>query len=480
MVNEAANPLEGFIKRYGPPAGANGPLRLVMEVFGATPDPWQREVLKGFGMGERRISVRSAHGVGKTALAAWLVWVMLLSRFKQRTVATAPTAGQLQGALLPEIKSWGQKLPEPLKKLYDVKAEGIYYRPAPHDSYFEARTARIDNPEALQGVHSDHVLLIVDEASGVPESVYEAGSGSMSSFGATTLLIGNPVRLTGLFYDSHHKLRDMWHTIKVGHKDSPRIDPDFVYDIRRRYGEDSNAFRIRCLGDFPKSEGNVVIPFEWVEAAFERDMSDKPGATRVWGLDVARGGDRNALAERTNRTGRILDAWTDNDTMTIVGRVKARYDGLRSSERPTTILVDVIGMGGPVVDRMRELGLPVRGINVAEQAALNERFNRARSELWWSCREWLEKKDVRLIKNDMSEPWHEELIEELIAPTYKFTSTGKIQVEPKEKTKDTIKRSPDLADALILTFAEDLSTAVHGSKNSISWSTPLRRGMVTV
>lgn len=480
MQNEAANPLEAFIKRYGPQAGPNGPMRLVLEVFGATPDAWQREVLKGFGMGERRISVRSAHGVGKTALAAWLVWAMLLSRFPQKTVATAPTAGQLGGALLPEIKSWGAKLPPQLSKLYEIKAEGIYYRPAPHDSYFEARTARVDNPEALQGVHSDHVLLICDEASGVPESVYEAGSGSMSSFGATTLLIGNPVRLTGLFYDTHHKLRDMWHTIKVGHKDSPRIDPDFVKDIARRYGEDSNAFRIRCLGDFPKSEGNVVIPFEWVESAFDRDMEDKPGAVRVWGLDVARGGDRNALAERTNRTGRVLDAWTNNDTMTIVGRVKSRYDGLSLSEKPKTILVDVIGMGGPVVDRMRELGLPVRGINAAETAALNERFNRVRSELWWTCREWLEKKDVRLIKNDSAAPLHEELIEELIAPTYKFTSTGKIQIEPKEKTKETIKRSPDLADALVLTFAEDISAAVHGSKNNMAWNTPLKRKMSVV
>lgn len=479
-MTAAANPLDAFIKRYGPLAGVNGPMRLVMEVFGATPDSWQREVLKAFGGGERRISVRSAHGVGKTALASWLVWVMLLSRFPQKTVATAPTQGQLQGALLPEIKSWGQKLPEPLRKLYDVKSEGIYYRPAPHDSYFEARTARIDNPEALQGVHSEHTLLICDEASGVPEAVYEAGSGSMSGHNATTLLIGNPVRLTGLFYDTHHKLRDMWRTIKVGHADSKRIDPDFVRDIARRYGEDSNAFRIRCLGEFPKSEGNVVIPFEWVEAALERDIEDKPGAQKVWGLDVARGGDRNALVERTNRTGRILDAWTDTDTMTIVGRVKARYDGLGLSQRPTSILVDVIGLGGPVVDRMRELGLPVRGVNVAESAALNERFNRARSELWWRCREWLEKKDVRLIRNDASAPWHEELVEELIAPTYKFTSTGKIQIEPKEKTKETIKRSPDLADALVLTFAEDLSAAVHGSRDGMSWSKPLKRGMVVV
>ena len=184
-----------FLREYGPKSGPDGPLRIVREVLGVeTVDPWQEEVLTEFGRGGRNISIRACHGPGKTAVAAWLVVIMLLTRFPQKTVATAPSKGQLQGALMPEVKSWINKLPEPLKELLDVKAQGVYLREAPAESFFEARTARVENPEALQGIHSDHVLLIADEASGVPEKIFEAAVGSMSGVNATTLLLSNPIR----------------------------------------------------------------------------------------------------------------------------------------------------------------------------------------------------------------------------------------------------------------------------------------------
>ena len=468
--------LDEFADRYGPPAGVDGPVRLVQEVFGVEPDGWQADhVLRPFGRGERRISIRSCHGVGKTAVAAWLVWVMLLTRFPQRTVATAPGAPQLEGALIPEVKMWGKKLPPLLLDLYEMKAKGIYLRLAPERSYFEARTSRADNPEALQGVHSDNVLLIGDEASGIPEAVYEAAIGSMSGHNATTLLIGNPVRTSGLFFDTHHKLKDMWHTFKVGHMDSPRVTDDFVEDVRRRYGERSNAFRVRALGEFPLTDDDTVISWESVETAREREVHDSPNAQRVWGLDVARfGSDSCALAERTKRKGRILDVWEGMDLMVTCGKVKVRWDETPESLKPYVILIDVIGMGGGVVDRLQELGLPVRGVNVGETAAMNERFDRARSELWWTCRDWLGANDVQLAKDEDREGPNERLARELVAPKYKPTSAGKILVEPKSATKKTLGSSPDVADSFVLTFAEDLSILTGGGFGN--WSEPIKRG----
>src|SRR5690554_5956791 len=246
--------LADFVQRYGPLAGEDGPVLFVREVLGIEPDPWQEKVLRDFGRGERGIAIRACHGPGKTAVASWLVLLMLLTRLPQKTVATAPTSAQLNGALVPEVKMWFSKLPPVLQELFDVKASGIYLRAAPSESYFEARTSRAESPEALQGIHSDYVLLIGDEASGIPEPVYEASIGSMSSEEAITLLIGNPVRTSGFFYDTFHKpgVRERWFTVKVAHYDSTRVSPEFVEDVRRRYGEDSDAFRVRCLGEFPK------------------------------------------------------------------------------------------------------------------------------------------------------------------------------------------------------------------------------------
>ena len=161
------NALEQFALRFGPKAGAEGPALMVREVFGAEPDPWQEEVLRAYGSGKRRISIRACHGPGKTCVAAWIFWNQILTRFPQKTVATAPSRGQLEDALVSEILMWYSKLPQPLQDLVECKKNRIELRAAPDESFFSARTARVENPEALQGVHSVHVLLIADEASGV-------------------------------------------------------------------------------------------------------------------------------------------------------------------------------------------------------------------------------------------------------------------------------------------------------------------------
>lgn len=473
-----------FMKRYGPEAGAEGPVRFVKEIFQVTPDPWQVLVLEAFGRGDRRIAVRSCHGVGKTAVASWIVILMLLTRLPQKTVATAPTSSQLEGALLPEIKMWFGRLPATIQQQYDVKAKGIYLKANPAENFFEARTSRADAPEALQGVHSDHVLLLGDEASGIPEAVFNAAVGSMSSDHATTLLIGNPVRTSGLFFEAFHRLADMWTRIHVSHQDSPRVTDDFVEQIRRTHGEDSAEFRVRCLGEFPKSDDDTLIPYEWVRTAVGRDIIEAKNVRRVWGVDVARfGSDRTAVVERTPRTARVVDAWGATNLMDSASRIKRLYDDTPDHQKPAVLLVDDIGMGSGVLDRLRQLGLPARGINVAETAAMNEKFNRSRSELWWRGREWFQGMNVRLAEpatHDMME--HQNvLLAELVVVKYSYTETGKITVESKSELRKRINKSPDFGDAFILTFAEDLTNAAWGSSGKFSdWDTPITRGLSIV
>lgn len=472
-------------------------MRFVREVFGAQPDDFQIAVLQGYARGERRISIASCHGPGKTTVAAWCVVHSLTCRYPQKTVATAPTASQLFDALFAEVLKWAKRLPPALQELLDIKSDRIELRASPQESFFSARTARAEKPEALQGVHSGdgHVLLIADEGSGVAEAIYEAAAGSMAGHNCTTLLLSNPIRSTGFFYDTHHKLRDMWLAIRVaagpavpeaeresGVYYSDRVSADFVEDISRRYGRESNAFRVRCLGLFPKSDDDTIIPFELVESARCRDIVIPPFLKPVWGVDVARfGDDKNALVVRNRRAVTDIETWGDADIMQTTGRVKAKWDAAPNSERPSEILVDVIGLGAGVVDRLRELGLPCRGINVSETASASEKYRNLRTELWFRAREWLESRDTTLPAGEKGRESPEEILaSELVIPKYSFTSSGKLFAEAKSDIKRRGHKSPNVADAFVLTFAGEPATLIHGSKNSHRWNEPIKRNLIGI
>lgn len=459
-----ANPFEEFVAEY-----RDDPVKFVVEVLGAKPLPYQGEFLQAIADGERKMSVRSGHGTGKSTSASWaMLWFVLL-RFPNKVVVTAPTSGQLFDALFAELKRWINELPKQLQPMLTVKSDRVELAAAPSEAFISARTSRAETPEALAGVHSENVLLVVDEASGVPEKVFEAAAGSMSGHSATTILLSNPTRSSGTFFESQTRLAGSWWTRRWSCVDSPLVSEEFVDEMRLRYGEDSNAFRIRVLGEFPLADDDTIIPFHLVESAMHRDIETDEVATSVWGLDVARfGSDKTALAKKKGNVITEVSSWQGLDLMQTVGRVKAEYDGLPISLRPAEILVDVIGMGGGVVDRLRELGLPVRGINVGESPSMGDTYTNLRAELWFKMRGWLEQRGAKLPKN-------EQLIAELTSIRYSFVSSGKMKAESKDEMRKRGLASPDLADAVCLTLASDAATAMGGK--SSKWGQPLRRGL---
>lgn len=460
------NPFLKLMKRY-----RSDPVLFSREVIGVNPDDWQCELLRAVADPEiRRVTCRSGHGVGKsTAVALAAVWHVLM-RVPSKTVVTAPTSAQLFDACFAEMKNVAKRLKPPFADLLEIKSDRIELRSQPETTFISCRTSRQEQPEALAGVHSENVLLLADEASGISPNVFEAASGSMSGHNATTVLTGNPTRNTGFFFDTHNRLREDWYTMHVSCVDSPRVANDFVEDMKKRYSEDSPAYHVRVLGNFPPSEEDTVIPVALIESAMNNNIKVHEDTPAIWGLDVARqGSDSSVLAKRQGPIIHPLTVWRNLDLMQLTGAVKAEYDAIDNpAKRPVEIIVDSNGFGAGVLDRLRELDLPARGLNVSERALQKETYLNLRAELWFKVKSWLEGMDVKLPRDDG-------LWAELAAPRYHFTSSGKMQVESKEAMKKRGVASPDRADAVALCLANVHTTMAYGSSATSSWSKPLRR-----
>ena len=460
-----ANPFVQFVTRYH-----NQPVEFCINVLGIHPDPPQRQLLEDIAAGERHISVRSGHGTGKSASLAMAATWFSCTRIGFKVVMTAPTAPQLYDALWAETRMYFRRLPAVIRDLFEIKAERIELKSAPEEGFITVRTASKERPEALAGIHAPHVLLIADEASAIPEEIFESAVGSMSGENACTILTGNPTRLSGLFYRTHHDLKSDWVTYTWSSEHSPRVTQAFINKILRTYGEESNQYRVRVLGEFPLTDDDTLIARPKVEAAMARDIQVNKSGVRYWALDVARfGSDSSVLGERIGNAVTWLESKSNLNTMNTAGWVKHKYDETPDSEKPRIILIDVIGIGAGVVDRLLELKLPVRGVNVAESAMVFSDGYRLRDQLWLDMKAWLESDLASL-------PLDRGLTEELVAPTYSFMSNGKLKLESKEAMKRRGVKSPDKADCIALTFAEEPATLSQG--RPVSSGQPLKRKLI--
>ena len=438
----------------------NDPVFFVEEIIGAKPQKWQADALRAIADNDR-VSIKSGHGVGKTAFESWVVLWWLLSHYPCKVAVTANTAHQLSDILWTEIDKWARGLPEGFKNLLDFKNDKISLKGA-SDSYAVARTSRRENPEALQGFHSENMLFICEEASGIPDVVFQVAEGALSTEGAKVVMCGNPTRSDGFFYESFHSMRHMWHNITVSCHEGEYVSQDFLENMA-----ESNVYRVRVLGEFPTQSDDVLVPLHIVEEATRRDIEASPTTPTVWGLDVARfGGDRSALAKRHGQVlTEPIKTWQNKDLMELAGIVLMEYEACNYQSRPQAIYIDAIGLGAGLADRLRELDLPAVAVSVSETASLKERFGRLRDELFWNAREWFEGRDVHIPEDDT-------LIQEITSIRYKYLSTGKLKVESKDEMKKRGQRSPDVADAFVLTFAEQGASAMGYTKRWGGSSSP--------
>jgi phage terminase large subunit len=424
-------------------------------------EAWQDKFLREFTDSPRH-SVRAGHGVGKGTVIAVLALWFPLTHYDSKCVLTANSQDQLRDNNWPEIRKWHRRLPEALRDQIQIDEERLYIRAQPEMAFVVRRTASKHNPEALQGIHAKYVLYLVDEASGIDDIVFEVAQGSLSTEGALAALFSNPTRATGFFHATHTTLRGSWKTWRVSSEDVPRAR-GHIDDIIKAYGKDSNRYRVRVMGEFPTKADDVVIPLEWVEAAKGRKVTPSH-VYPVWGVDVARfGDDRTALVKRQGNTllGPPL-VWRDLDNAQVVGRIMFEYEGTPNDDKPKAICVDAIGLGAGVADFLRNNpvlladDVDVIAVNVSEASSVSELHMRKRDELWWMGRQWFEAKDCHIPQENLNGDdlaLIEELISELTTPTYDHSASGKIVVISKADMKKELGRSPDIADALLNTWA---------------------------
>ena len=430
------------------------PDEFARQMFGVELDRWQLEAMTALNVHDR-IAIRSGHGVGKTAFFAITIIWWLFTRTPCKVLATAPSSYQLENVLWAEVAKWHMKMPDAFRDLLIIKSDSIEFAPIPRANVVLARTARKERPEAFQGFHDPNMLFMIDEASGVDDLIFETGMGSMSTPGAKVLMAGNPTRRQGFFYDAFHSQNHLWKTFHVSCANAKMVTPDYAVQMADMYGDDSNIYRIRVLGEFPTDEDDVVIPLSWIQSAVDRDVEQIDGKV-IWGVDVGGGGDESALAKRRRNV--LLEPvkrWNKADTMQTVGIVVMEYEKTSYKDRPDVIMVDSIGIGAGVAHRLREQGFPARAVNVGELPATpgdKQKFVRKRDELWWRAREWFQERECRI-------PDDPKTIAELAMPLWQATSTGKIMVEGKysmrkfDQKRAASGRSPNGADAFNLTFA---------------------------
>jgi hypothetical protein len=437
------------------------PLKFVLAAFpwgtagtplasSAGPDTWQADLLETLGGHVQaegtslRLAVASGHGVGKSALSAMVILWMLATRPHPQIVVTANTGAQLSTKTWRELAKWLQL--SVFADTFAWTATKCYHRLYPSTWFASAIPWRADKPEAFAGTHEKHVLILMDEASAVDDIIWETTEGAMTTPGALWLAFGNPTRNQGRFKECFPggRFAHRWQAMQVDSRDAKMADQTQIAQWIADYGDDSDFVRVRVKGQFPRQAVGQFISEEAVREAALRGAVDDPLQPTIIGVDVARyGDDRSAIVVR--KGGRLVEmrVYRELDTVRLAGFVCEVADHYRA-EGPT-VCIDGVGLGAGVVDVCRARGYRVEDVLAGSRASDPQHYFNLRAEMWDKMRRWVETRASLAASPELSA--------DLTGPEYAYNELGQLQLERKEHMKARGLASPDLADALALTFA---------------------------
>jgi len=454
------SPWEYAAARFEALAYRTDPVAWVRRKIGEWVWSKQAEIMRAV-VEHRRTAVKSCHGVGKSHLAsrvaAW--WLDVHPPGTAFVVTTAPTYAQVRAILWRYIRQIhrAHQLPGRVNQTeWHIDGEIVAFgrKPADHDV------------AAFQGIHALHVLVIIDEACGIPEQLYIAADALTTNDGCRILAIGNPDNPA-----SHFKTvcepGSGWHTVRISAFDSPNLTgeevPDelaellisrgWVEEKAAEWGVDNPIYISKVLGDFPDQSPNAVVRLADVAAcrlSLEIPYLPEQLLPVELGVDVGGGGDLTVVRERRGvRAGREWTSHSDRPETLAPLVIRAIVE-----TGATAVKVDSIGIGwglcGELRNRRREHGAQIIGVNVAEKASEPEKYLNLRAEMWWKVGRQLSA-DRAWDLSTMDDG--DKTVAELLEPRWEVDPSGRIKIESKDDIRErTSGRSPDHADALLLAY----------------------------
>jgi hypothetical protein len=465
----------------------NDPVAFVREVIGAKPTHYQETILRAI-LTYRRVCVRSLHGVGKTTTSAWVVLWFATTHQECKVPTTASAWRQLKEFLWPEIHKWAlkadwSKLGLKMRLNREILSQKLAVSPTA-----TAFAMNSTDEAKIEGAHSLNILFLFDEAKTIPAEIWDAAEGALSTHGAYAVAFSTPGESAGRFYEIQMRKPgyEDWHVVHVSLDDaikSGRVTKEWAEQRAKAWGAESAMYKRRVLGEFADDEAETVIPLGLIERAVERwyelearrkrlieeGMSQTEAFLEVWatlqsvGCDPARlGRDRSGFAYRYAPGIHHVERTVKQETMQTAGKLIAD-----TRDTDATVLIDVIGIGAGVVDRMRELHrmgewravdrvCPAKAVNVGVKTKFTDRtgefrFRTLRDYLWWSLRE-------ALMRDELVLPPDQELQEDLVVAKFIQLSDGTITIESKDSMRERLpeRRSPDTGDAVLLTCFPDV------------------------
>jgi hypothetical protein len=465
-----ADPLKFVMAAY--PWGEPGPLE--REVG---PDTWQREFLQWLGeevaarqfdghtaVAPIRGCTSSGHGIGKSVIVAMVLdWIMSTRPHAQGTI-TANTITQLQTKTWAAVRRWTKMCLT--GHWFEINGERMYHKSYPESWFCALQNSKKENSEAFAGQHAKDStsFYLFDEASAIDDIIWEVAEGGMTDGEPIILAFGNPTRSTGKFHQAAFgKDRNFWHTVIIDARESRFTNKQTLQQWADQHGEDSDFFRVRVRGVPPKASDLQFIDSERVFNAQQREVFVFDDQPLVAGLDISRGGADNCVL----RFRRGFDARTippiripgeqARDSMRLVTVAADVLDRTFDGRKVAMLFVDGTGIGGPIADRLKQLGHK----NVVEvqfgAESPNQKCANMRAFMWYQLRDWLAGGAID------ADP---QLEQDLTGPGYFHDKRDRIVLESKEQMKARNIASPDDGDALALTFAAPVTIKSPGQSHA--------------
>lgn len=426
------------------------------------PRPWQREFLEEWGrkikaskfngidpVAPVQMGVVSGHGVGKSAQTAWVIKFIMDTRPYAKGVVTANTSSQLTTKTWSELGKWhNMSVTQHLFNYRNSRGNmSLTQIEDPEIWRCDGLTCREENSESFAGQHSatSTSFYIFDEASAVPEKIFEVAQGGLTDGEPMIFCFGNPTRNTGFFRNIFGRNKHRWHTMHLDSRDVEGTNHELFQQWIEDYGEDSDFVRVRVRGMFPRASSCQFIPDDIV--AMARGKHLRPDqysfAPVVLGVDCGYyGDDESTIWLRQGLMSRRLWSGREVEQTQVAGMTSE----FMTEFNAVAVFVDA-GMGNGVIGRLRELGRSPMPVWFGSKSNDPTYFNK-RAEMWGKMKEWL--------KLGAAIPDDQDIHDDLIGPEYQIRLDGTTQLEKKEDMKKRGLESPDDGDGLAITFAEDI------------------------